>query len=141
MSSSVNRKAVDYLLSYIRTVTPKFGLSVLEPLTNLSAETMKKNADDMQSRYDFSQAKRIQSPYATKRSSTENHVTIHHGDGTSETRVIQKTSVMKVTLEPDLADAFPNQEAVTAALRQFLEISKIMQVTTPKKRSKRAAPL
>lgn len=93
---------------------------------------MKKNSVEMQSSYDFSPSKRIEPPYKQRLASNpERRITVH-----PSTPILQAQTT--VTLEPDLAAAFPDEAAVNAALRQFLKISKIMRVG-PKKRGKRAA--
>jgi hypothetical protein len=86
----------------------------------------------MQSSDDFSPSKRIEPPYKQRLASNpERRITVH-----PSTPILQAQTT--VTLEPDLAVAFPDGEAVNAALRQFLKISEIMRVRS-KKRSKRAA--
>ena len=106
--------------------------SALEPRQKESVENMKKNSVEIQPSYDFSPSKRIEQPYKQRLvSNPERRITVH-----PTTPTLQAPTT--VTLEPDLAAAFPDGAAVNAALRQFLKISEIMRVGS-KKRGKRAA--
>jgi hypothetical protein len=80
----------------------------------MRAADMKKTGKEMQSEYDFTGGvrgkhhKTMQDGYS---------LTVHHEDGTVESREIVPTRDAVILLEPDLRPYFPDSESVNRALR------------------------
>jgi hypothetical protein len=86
-----------------------FGLSVRERRPNMSETTMKKNSEnyELQEEYDLARLPIVpRGRYAPGKRIGKN----------------------VIVLAPDIAQAFPNDEAVNAALRLVLQMAKLPQV-------------